>query len=50
MPTLVLDPPPRELKELLERRRISGLHRLDEVWGGVLHVVSAPSGPHAYIA
>jgi Uma2 family endonuclease len=50
MPTLVLDPPPHELKELLERRRISGLHRLDEVWEGVLHMVPAPSGPHAYIA
>jgi hypothetical protein len=50
MPTLVLDPPPHELRELLERRRISGLHRLDEVWEGVLHMVAAPSGPHAYIA
>lgn len=50
MPTLVLDPPPHELKELLERRRISGLHRLDEVWKGVLHMVPAPSGPHAYVA
>ncbi len=50
MPTLVLDPQPRELRELLKHRKRSGLHRLDEVWEGVLHVVSAPSGPHAYIA
>jgi Uma2 family endonuclease len=50
MPTLVLDPPPHELKELMERRRESGLHRLDEVWEGVLHMVPTPSGPHAYIA
>ncbi len=50
MPTLVLDPPPHELEELMERRRVSGLHRLDEVWEGVMHLVSPPSGGHAYIA
>jgi Uma2 family endonuclease len=50
MPTLVLDPPPRELEELLERRRRSGLHRLDEVWEGVLHMVPALSGEHAEIS
>jgi Uma2 family endonuclease len=50
MPTLVLDPAPHELQALLERRRQSGLHRLDEVWEGVLHMVPAPSGPHAYLA
>jgi Uma2 family endonuclease len=48
--TLVLDPPPPELEALLERRRRSGLHRLDEVWDGVLHLVPAPSGPHADVA
>jgi Putative restriction endonuclease len=51
MPILVLeDPPPREVRALLERRRQSGLHRLDEVWEGVLHMVLAPSGEHAYLA
>lgn len=50
MPTLVLDPAPHELQTLLERRRRSGLNRLDEVWEGVLHLVPAPSGEHAYIA
>lgn len=51
MPILVLeDPPPHELQALLERRMRSGLHRLDEVWGGVLHMVPAPSGEHAYLA
>lgn len=51
MPILVLeDPPPREVLTLLERRRRSGLHRLDEVWEGVLHMVPAPSGEHAYLA
>lgn len=51
MPILVLeDPPPREVRALLERRKQSGLHRLDEVWEGVLHMVPAPSGAHAYLA
>lgn len=45
MPTLVLDP--QELQALNERRRRSGLDRLDEVWEGVLHMVPAPSGEHA---
>lgn len=50
-PILVLeDPPPREMQALLERRKRSGLHRLDEVWDGVLHMVPAPSGEHAYLA
>jgi Uma2 family endonuclease len=50
MSTLVLGPPPHEIQELLERRKRSGLHRLDEVWEGVLHMVPAPTGQHAYIA
>jgi Uma2 family endonuclease len=51
MPTLVLDdPPPPELQALQESRRRSGLDQLDEVWEGVLHMVPAPTGPHAYIA
>jgi Uma2 family endonuclease len=50
MPTLVLDPPPPELQELLERRRRSGIDRLDEVWDGVLHVIPAPNHAHARIA
>jgi Uma2 family endonuclease len=50
MRTLVLDPPTAGLGELLERRRRSGLDRLDEVWEGVLHMIPAPSGEHAYIS
>jgi Uma2 family endonuclease len=50
MPTLVLDPAPPELKTLLERRRQSGLDRLDEVWEGVLHLIPAPSYKHARVA
>lgn len=47
MATLVLDPYAYELDALLERRRISGLDRLDEVWEGVLHMVPTPSYEHA---
>jgi hypothetical protein len=48
MPTLVLDP--HEMEALLERRKRSGLYRLDEVWEGVLHMVPAPSFGHASIS
>ncbi|HLM85990.1 MAG TPA: Uma2 family endonuclease [Solirubrobacteraceae bacterium] len=47
MRAVVLDPATAGLEELLERRRRSGLDRLDEVWEGVLHMVPAPSGPHS---
>lgn len=47
MRALVLDPPTAGLDELLQRRRRSGLDRLDEVWEGVLHMVPAPSHAHA---
>lgn len=50
MPTVVLDPAPHEIEVLRERRRRSGLDRLDEVWEGVLHMVPAPSHEHAAIA
>ena len=50
MRTLILEPSTAGLDELLERRRRSGLDRLDEVWEGVRHMVPAPSGEHAYVA
>jgi hypothetical protein len=50
MQTLVLGIPPRELGELLERRRRAGIDRLDEVWEGVHHVVPGPSIEHADIS
>ncbi len=50
MRTLVLDPLSAGLGELLERRGRSGLARLDEVWGGVLHMIPAPSLAHARVA
>jgi Uma2 family endonuclease len=46
MRTLILDPPTAGLDPLLERRRRSGLDRLDEVWEGVLHMVPAPTHEH----
>jgi Uma2 family endonuclease len=47
MRAVVLDPPTAGLEAVLERRRRSGLDRLDEVWAGVLHMVPAPSYGHA---
>jgi Uma2 family endonuclease len=49
MATLVLDPYAYELDALKERRRISGVDRFDEVWGGVLHMVPAPSYGHGSV-
>jgi Uma2 family endonuclease len=49
MPTLVLDPAPHEFEALLERRRRSGLRRLDEMWDGVLHMIPALGLEHARI-
>ncbi len=50
MATLVLGTPPPELAALLERRRVAGIERLDEVWQGVRHMIPAPSLEHARIA
>lgn len=50
MRTLLPDPPPAELQALLERRRMLGQDRKDEVWEGVLHVVPAPGHRHAQLA
>jgi len=46
MPTLVLDPQPSEIGELLERRRAARADRWDEVWNGVLHMIPPPSVNH----
>ena len=47
MPTLILDPSPPELDQLVARRRRLGQDRYDEVWNGVLHMNPFPSGAHA---
>jgi Uma2 family endonuclease len=50
MRTLVLDPPPPQLEELLERRRHMGADRHDEVWEGVYHMVPAASTARSFTA
>ncbi len=49
MRILVLDPPPPQLEELLERHRRMGVDRRDEVWAGVYHMVPGPNGVHSLI-
>ncbi len=46
MRTVVLDPAPIELEELIDRRRRLGLDLYDEVWEGEYHMVPGPGGPH----
>jgi Uma2 family endonuclease len=46
MPTLVLDPPPLALEQLLQERTRLDLDRHDEVWEGVLHVIPPASVAH----
>lgn len=49
MPTLVADPAPPEIRQLIERRRRLGQDLFDEVWDGVLHMNPAPRGGHGAI-
>ena len=49
MPTLIPDPLPVEVEQLLKRRRARGADRHDEVWEGVLHTAPAPSHTHARV-
>lgn len=49
MPTVILDPLPVEIDELLVRRQELGLDHADEMWEGVLHVNPAPRGRHGEI-
>jgi Uma2 family endonuclease len=49
MPTLILDPLPVEIDELLDRRKQLGLDRADEMWDGVLHVNPTPHGRHGRV-
>lgn len=49
MPTLVLDPLPAAIEELLEQRARLDLDRRDEVWDGVLHVIPPPSYEHELV-
>lgn len=50
MPVLMREPYPQEVEALLRRRRLLGLDTFDEVWDGVLHIVSpGPSYEHGQI-
>ncbi|WP_433292204.1 Uma2 family endonuclease [Pseudonocardia sp. CA-142604] len=46
MRVLMLDAP----QAMLDERRRLGLDRRDEMWDGLLHLVSLPSGPHQRFA
>ena len=46
MRTLLPDPAPADFQALLERRRLSGADRHDEVWEGVLHMSPEASRAH----
>ncbi len=49
MKTVVLDPLPTEVTQLIAQRRLLGLDRYDELWEGVYHMVPAPGVPHALV-
>lgn len=46
MPTLVKDPQPVEIEQLIERRRQLGIDRYDEVWDGTYVMSPAPRPEH----
>jgi Uma2 family endonuclease len=50
MPTLVLDPQPAAIEQLLQQRARLDLDRRDEVWDGVLHMIPPPSHEHERLA
>jgi Uma2 family endonuclease len=50
MRTLVLDPPPPQLEDLLEQRRRTGTDRHDEVWEGVYHMIPVAGIVHSLVA
>lgn len=50
MRTLVLDPLPSQLEDLLEHRRRTGVDHHDEVWEGVYHVIPAAGIAHSLVA
>jgi hypothetical protein len=50
MRTLVLDPQPPQLEELIEQRRRTGADRHDEVWEGVYHMIPSAGLLHSLVA
>jgi Uma2 family endonuclease len=49
MRTVLVGPPPREIEDLLERRRALGQDLFDEIWDGDYHVAPAPHGRRGQI-
>jgi Uma2 family endonuclease len=47
--TVLLGPPPREVEELIARRRALGQDRFDEVWHGEYHMAPAAHPDHGLI-
>jgi len=49
MRTLVPDPPPPEVEQLLQRRKRLGLDGYDEVWEGTYHMAPMARGRHGWL-
>lgn len=49
MKTVILDPLPVEVQQLIQRRQALGLDRFDEIWEGNYHMTPGPSAAHAYL-
>lgn len=49
MKTVVLDPPPAEVQQLIETRRRLRLDVYDEIWEGVYHMAPAPHPRHGNV-
>jgi hypothetical protein len=49
MRTVLVGERPREVEELIERRRALGQDLFDEVWEGEYHLVPAPHGRHGQV-
>ncbi|MGH9128947.1 MAG: Uma2 family endonuclease [Acidimicrobiales bacterium] len=49
MKTVVLDPLPAVLDQLIAHRQAAGLDTFDEVWEGTYHMSPAPRSQHAYL-
>lgn len=50
MRTVVLDPQPVEVDQLIKRRHALGLDLFDEIWEGTYHMAPAPRPRHGYLA
>ena len=46
---MVLGPRPREVEELIQRRRALGIDTFDEVWEGSYHMAPAAHPAHGYV-